>query len=260
MKRRRFKRVKISKLTKFSFLPSIFTIFNLFVGFLALLLIIKGNYKNAVYLLMISAVLDAFDGTIARLTKTESNFGMHLDSLVDAVSFGLVTSVLIYMWGFQEEVNQIGKVIGFVFLSAGIIRLSRFNVLKEAGAFSSEVFIGLPIPLASISVCSIVLILEKPLTDKMMIIYFSIFVIFISFLMISNIKYRSLKNINSKYNLLILFLLAIAVAFIIMYPRYTIPILTFLYILSPFFFFLPKKFRKRHIISEDDTSVSIVDP
>ena len=90
--------------------------------------------------------MDGFDGTIARLTKTESNFGVQLDSLVDAVTFGLVTvhaglSSGAFQSGYSQEIRQI---VGFGFLSAGVIRLARFNVFKEAQAFPANIFIGFP--------------------------------------------------------------------------------------------------------------------
>lgn len=196
------------------------------------------------YLIGGSVILDGFDGTVARLTKTESNFGVQLDSLVDAVTFGFVTSVLIYVWGFQGAYPQMGKVIGFIFLSAGVIRLARFNVLKEAHASPSNMFIGLPIPLGALAIASAVLIFEKPLVDRTEITIFSLFVILIAFLMISSVKYRTMKKIKSKYNLLILLFLAIIVAFAINFPRYAIPVITLLYLISPLFFYPFNRLRK----------------
>ena len=247
IKIRRKRRVNIAKLTKISFLPSIFTIFSLFLGYLALLQIIKENFINAVYLIGGSVVLDGFDGTVARLTKTESNFGVQLDSLVDAVTFGLVTTIMIYIWGFKSGSPQMGKVIGFIFLSAGIIRLARFNVLKEAKAFPSNVFVGLPIPLGALSICSTVLLIEKPLVNQPEIIAFSIYVILIAFLMISSIKYRTMKKIKSKNNLLILLFLAVIIAFVINFPKYAIPVITFLYLISPIFFYIFYKIKKNKV-------------
>ncbi len=188
--------------------------------------------------------MDGFDGTIARITKTESNFGMQLDSLVDAITFGLVTSMMIYNWGFQTLNFQFGQIIGFVFLSAGVIRLARFNVYSEVKAFPSNIFIGLPIPLAALAIISIVLIIEDPLTDEKQALFFAVYVIIVAFLMISNIKYRTLKRINPKYSLLTLFILAAIIALSIKYPSYTIPLLTFMYVISPLIFFVSKRFKK----------------
>lgn len=199
-------------------------------------------------------ILDGFDGTIARLTKTESNFGMHLDSLVDAISFGLVVSVFIYIWGFQGMYSQIGKIVSFIYLSAGVIRLARFNIFTQVKAYPSHIFIGVPIPLAALSILSVILIFKEPLEDKLAVILFSSYVIIISFLMISNIKYRTLKRINSKNSLLALFILAILVAFAIMYPSYTVPVISFLYISSPLLFYFSRKKRKHKPLDENHSA------
>jgi CDP-diacylglycerol--serine O-phosphatidyltransferase len=237
--------VSIARLTKISFLPSLFTLGSLLLGYLALMQIFKGNFIQAVYLITGSVILDGFDGTVARLTKTESNFGVQLDSLVDAATFGVVTGILIYVWGFQGKYTPIGKVIGFVFLSAGIIRLARFNVLKEAEAYVSNVFVGLPIPLGALSIGSVVLIFEKPLVEKYDVILFAVFVILVAVLMISNIKYRTLKRLDSKNNLLILFFLAVVIALLFNFPTYTIPSISLLYLTSPIVFYFVDKLKKK---------------
>lgn len=230
---------------RISFLPSIFTIISLFLGYLAIIQIFRENFLLAVYLLTGSVILDGFDGTVARLTKTESNFGVQLDSLVDGVAFGVVVGIMTYIWGFKSEFPQIGTIFGFIFLASGIIRLARFNVLKEVNAFPSNIFIGLPIPFAALSICSIVLIFKEPLTDKLNIYGFALYVILISFLMISNVKYRTVKKIKPKYALIILFCLAIFVALLINFPSYTIPIITTSYLISPLFFYICSKFRRK---------------
>jgi CDP-diacylglycerol--serine O-phosphatidyltransferase len=214
------------------------------LGFLALLEILRGRFEIAVYLITGSVILDGFDGTVARLTRTESNFGVQLDSLVDAVTFGLVTSVLIYMWGFQNSNPPIGKVIGFVFLSAGVIRLARFNVLKEGKAQSSNVFVGLPIPLGALSIASVVLVFKTPLEHQSHITIFAFYVLLVSLLMVSSIRYRTMKKMSSRNNLLVLLLTAIVIAIAFFFPMYTIPTLTLFYMLSPLFFFVYNKVRR----------------
>ena len=247
MKKRRIKKVNISSLTRISFLPSVFTMLNLFLGFQALIYIIgsKKNLKTAIYYITASVIMDGFDGTIARLTKTESNFGVQLDSLVDAITFGLVTSILAFQWGFQSGYTRIGSIIGFVFLSAGLIRLARFNVFKEAQAFPANIFIGVPIPTASMAICSIVLIFsETPPQTKTGILLFSLYIILISLLMISNIKYKTIKKIVLKNSLRTLFLMALIIACLVIFPDITIPILTFAYMLSPLFFYVFSRIHK----------------
>lgn len=229
----------------------------MFLGFLALIQIFKGRFENAVYLITGSVILDGFDGTIARLTKTESNFGVQLDSLVDGVTFGLVSAAMIYVWGFQGEYIQVGKVIAFIFLSAGIIRLARFNVLKEAETYVANVFIGLPIPLAALCISSVVLIRKEPLVEKYDVFLFSAYVILVAVLMISNVKYRTIKRISSKNNLVILLFLAIGIALLINFPTYTIPSLSFLYLISPLPFYVVDKVKKKKAPREAAESPSV---
>jgi CDP-diacylglycerol--serine O-phosphatidyltransferase len=216
--------------------------------------IIRRNFITAAYLIILGVVMDGFDGTIARLTKTESLFGMHLDSLVDAITFGLVPAVLIYIWGFQAINVQFGKIISFIFLSAGVIRLARFNVYKEADAFPPNIFIGLPIPIAAMSIISVVLYFEVPPTEKIYTTLFTVFIFIIAFLMISNIKYRTLKKIKAKYSLLVLFVLATIIAFSILYPSHTIPLLSFLYLISPIFFWFFNKLKRKKKTSVETSS------
>lgn len=257
MKKKRFKRVNISKLTNFPFLPSIFSLLSLSAGYLAILQIFKGKFHTAVLLVMASVVLDGFDGTIARLTKTESNFGVQLDSLVDSIVFGLVSSLMVYEWGFRGEFSQFGKMIGFIFLSAGVIRLARFNVLKDSEAVPLNVFVGLPIPAAALSICSAILVFKDPISTVNGVILYTIFVMIISFLMISNVKYKTVKRIDSKKGLQILYLFAIVVALLIMYPSSTLPVMVIIYLISPFFFFIStkmkRKSRSKHNRKYDDT-------
>lgn len=250
MKRKRIARPKVSTLTRISFLPSMFTMLNLFLGYQALIRIIapKPNFKIAIYYIMASVIMDGFDGTIARLTKTESNFGVQLDSLVDAVTFGLVASMLSFKWGFQSGYAQAGSVVSFVFLSAGLIRLARFNVYKEAQVVPANTFIGMPIPTGALAICSVVLLFDgRPPLTRVNILLFSLYVLLVALLMISNIKYRTVKKLVLKNSLRTLFFLALVVSCLIIFPDTTIPILTFAYMLSPIFFYF---FNRKHKSAE----------
>jgi len=221
----------------------VFTLLSLFLGFSAVIQTVQGNFFTAIKLIVGSAILDGIDGTVARLTKTESSFGVQLDSLVDAVSFGLVPGFLIYSWGFVASPHPaLGQLVGFIFLSAGVIRLARFNVMKEAEVSPSGHFIGLPIPLGALSVSCPILLKRGVLTSSSDMIIFVAYVLLISLLMISNIKYRTLKNVDSKYNLPILLGVSILLSMLILFPTITLPTVVFFYITGPFFFwlFLPK--------------------
>ncbi len=241
MKKKKIKKAGISTLMSISFLPSVFTLLNLFLGYQALIHIVgpRPNFKLAIYFITASVIMDGFDGTIARLTKTESDFGVQLDSLVDAVTFGLVTSMLALKWGFQSGFAQLGSIIAFVFLSAGLIRLARFNVFKEAQVVPANIFIGLPIPTGALAVCSVVLLFDGqplPQPHHVSVLIFTFYVLLVSLLMISNIRYRTVKKFVLKNSLKTLFLLALIIACLIIFPDTTIPLLTFTYVISPLFF------------------------
>ena len=240
MKKKKIKKAKTSSLTRISFLPSVFTLLNLFLGYQALIRIVaaRPDFKVAIYFITASVVMDGFDGTIARLTKTESSFGVQLDSLVDAVTFGLVTSMLVFKWGFQLGTAQAGSIVAFVFLSAGLIRLARFNVFKEAQAIPANIFVGLPIPIAALAVCSVVLLLDGvPLPPgRVAPLLFSLWVLLVSLLMISNIRYRTVKMFALQNSLRMLFLLALVIACLVIFPDTTIPLLTSVYVFSPLLF------------------------
>jgi CDP-diacylglycerol--serine O-phosphatidyltransferase len=84
------------------------------------------------------------DGRVARFTRTGSAFGSELDSLVDAVSFGVAPGLIMYQLYFAE--GQWSWTVCFVFIAAVVVRLARFNV-EQAGRAKSH-FIGLPSPTA----------------------------------------------------------------------------------------------------------------
>jgi len=79
-----------------SIIPNLFTLANLFSGFTAIIHISDGNYDKAAIFIFIAGIFDALDGMMARLTKSTSELGVELDSLCDAVSFGLAPSFMLY--------------------------------------------------------------------------------------------------------------------------------------------------------------------
>ena len=87
---------------KFIFVPSLFTILNMFSGFLAILNAMNGAFIQSAWFIIIAAIFDSLDGTMARLTKSATEFGVELDSLADVISFGVAPSVLVYKFYFQS--------------------------------------------------------------------------------------------------------------------------------------------------------------
>ena len=138
--------------------PSFFTLMNLLAGFLAVVQIHDGRLVNACWLVVLAGVFDLFDGMMARLTGSQSSFGVELDSLADVVSFGLVPSYLVYVFGLSEY-GTLGILVAALPALCGAVRLARFNVLFDGEKKSS--FTGLPIPMQAATVVALVLNVEK---------------------------------------------------------------------------------------------------
>lgn len=125
-------------------LPSTFTLGNLFFGVYAMVAAARGDFVWAGWCIVIAAVLDMFDGRVARLTRTGSRFGAELDSLVDAISFGVAPAVVIYHIFLADQ--PWSWVLSFLYVTAVVVRLARFNI--EQGGEAKRAFHGLPSPTA----------------------------------------------------------------------------------------------------------------
>ena len=138
--------------------PSFFTLMNLFCGFLAVTQLHEGRITNACWLVVLAGIFDLFDGMMARLTRSQSAFGVQLDSLADAVSFGLVPSYLVYLSGLREH-GALGVIVASLPALCGVVRLARFNVMFDGE--KKEHFTGLPIPMQAAAVVALMLNVEK---------------------------------------------------------------------------------------------------
>lgn len=174
--------------------PDVFTLLNLFFGFWAIISIIDGQPFRAAWLVFLASVTDALDGRIARATKLETRFGIELDSLADIVSFGLVPAVLLYSNIF-ESLGFWALFPSFLHLSAVAIRLARFNVSTSAGP--KKCYIGLTSPIASLTLVSFYLLVQKISWTLPVWIWLSL-VIILSTLMVSTVPYDPLPNITLK--------------------------------------------------------------
>jgi CDP-diacylglycerol---serine O-phosphatidyltransferase len=131
-------------------LPSAFTMGNLFLGFWAIVAASRGMFETAAWLVVGAAVLDMLDGRIARFTRTGSAFGEQLDSLVDAISFGVAPAMIMYFLFLGD--GAWNWTIAFLYVAAVITRLARFNVEQAGHAKTS--FHGLPSPTAGVTLAT----------------------------------------------------------------------------------------------------------
>jgi len=209
-------------------IPSLFTIANMFCGFWSLLDASHGRFGRAAVLIIVAAVADMLDGRIARLTGSTSSFGAAYDSLADVVSFGTAPAFLVYRWGLRLQ-PDFGLFFSFLFLVAGSIRLARFNSSgHDLGHFQ-----GLPIPGGATAVALLVLISPAPVSHTWFIPVVMVFVLCLSLLMVSNLEYRSFKDLDLKrqWPAPTLFVLALVVALVTLRPH-LLSVLLALYILS----------------------------
>jgi CDP-diacylglycerol--serine O-phosphatidyltransferase len=185
-------------------LPNLFTVSSIFCGFYALTLCTgeasAAHLYQAALSIFFGIFFDGFDGRVARLTKTQSQFGMELDSLADVVTFGAAPAVLVWKWALQP-LGFAGLFIGFMFAACGALRLARFNVLAQRSPHGggSSFFVGLPIPLGAGVVISMVLAWHGaqggPLADAWRWPVAGA-VIFLALLMVSTVRYRTFKDLK----------------------------------------------------------------
>lgn len=166
------------------------TLFNLFTGFAAMLIAARGDYKTACALVLLSIVWDSLDGNIARIFKNTSQLGKEIDSLADLVSF-VVAPAFILAQLFLGTLNHPFLMILFVYLGAGTLRLAIFN-LSAPG--DKDYFTGLPTPAAAVMIHMVLLAAFKNGWAGMVIfdLLMASFVIVLSFLMVSKVRYPKL--------------------------------------------------------------------
>lgn len=190
-------------------LPNMFTLGNIFCGFYAIIAVLNKHFHTAAIAILLAAVFDGIDGRVARLTNTCSRFGVEFDSLADMISFGVAPGLLIYIWALRPF-DRIGWLASFLYVVCGALRLARFNC--QVHTSESKSFTGLPIPAAAGTISSFIILhqfLFGPEGKKPILIALMAYAL--AFLMVSTIRYRSLKQLNLKerkpFNVLVLILL-----------------------------------------------------
>ncbi|MDP5276853.1 CDP-diacylglycerol--serine O-phosphatidyltransferase [Chengkuizengella axinellae] len=188
-------------------LPSVFTVANLFIGITSIIFVFNNQPDIAALLVIVAMLTDGIDGRVARALNVQSEFGKELDSLSDVISFGVAPAFLMYVVAFQE-MSAIGWIVTAIFPICGALRLARFNVVTND---VKGYFIGLPIPAAGGILSSMALFHDG--------IHLSVLVlvtIILSLLMVSNIKYPSLKSVGiSKYTLLVAMVLVVGIVVLV---------------------------------------------
>ncbi len=182
-------------------LPNLFTVSSVLCGLFAILTATEPNdperFYYAAVAILFGVLFDAADGRVARLTRTQSDFGLQLDSLADVITFGVAPAVLVYKWALAPY-GWAGLLVSFVFATCGALRLARFNVLAMRQTAPPRHFVGMPIPLAAAVLVSLVMVHHGQggvvLVDQPGIIAV---VLLLSVLMVSNVRYRTFKKLKA---------------------------------------------------------------
>ncbi|MFC5862343.1 CDP-alcohol phosphatidyltransferase family protein [Acidicapsa dinghuensis] len=243
-------------------LPSLFTAGSIGAGYIAITQTLDsvnatGSVSAAQHLdwaaiaICIAIPFDSLDGRIARLTNTASDFGKELDSLADAITFGVAPSLLAFVWGFRglsTDINpdlrrtllQIGSFVCFLFLLCGVSRLARFNTSnnpkpRNPGRLDRKYFVGMPIPAAAGMIATTVhFCYGYPVPYGWFPLLWAGLVGLLGFLMVSTWRFWSGKEINlsSRQPFQLLVLLAIVLFIVFRFSSGALFILTLVYMFS----------------------------
>ena len=149
------------------YLPNGFTLFNLFCGIFAIVLASRGIFGKAALFVFVGGIADALDGRVARATGAFSRIGEELDSLVDAISFGLAPPMIMYFAVLNRENWE--WLFVFIFTACAVLRLARFNV-EQAGRAKTH-FHGLPSPAAGLTLATYYWFSQTPLYNQAVILF-----------------------------------------------------------------------------------------
>jgi CDP-diacylglycerol--serine O-phosphatidyltransferase len=228
-----------------SVIPSLFSLTNLFFGFMSVLLTFQGRYRMAAFLIIVAALMDGLDGLVARATQTPSDFGIELDSLADAVSFGLATSILLYYWG-MEMAGPPAVFFSFVFLTAGVLRLARYNVRSHVPSDRKH-YQGLTVPSAAMFMAAVVNFHPVPLSARPSGFLIAVLTLVISLFMVSTIPYRNFVKafIGQRVSIRTALFVAVSLFGVLFYTRYFLLLYFGLNVLSGPFMALVRALRGR---------------
>ena len=253
-------------------LPSLFTTANMGLGFYAILEVMHAtaadywHLNNSAKAIGFAVLFDGLDGRIARMTGTTSDFGRELDSLADAITFGVAPAMLAWTWGFflmppvlftegqwHVKLTQLGAIACFLFLMAGVSRLARFNIStnpqpSNPGRPGKKYFVGMPIP-AGAGVIAAVVHFESgdPVASWYSALTWIAMVTTVAYLMVSTWRFYSFKDIDfrSRHPFRLIILLGALFYGILVFSGPVLFGVALLYMASGVFWRLQWMFRRR---------------
>jgi CDP-diacylglycerol--serine O-phosphatidyltransferase len=214
-------------------LPHVVTTSGLFFGFYAIVQAFNDQPDRAALGIVLAAVCDAFDGRLARLTRSTSRFGLEYDSIADTVSFAVAPAMLAFSAGNLQVLGRTGWVMAFLFTACAALRLARFNVAP--GRYRGR-FEGLPSPAGAGMVASTVwfvgFLREFGLEFSIPAGYVAAGTAALGLLMVTAIPYRSFKEIDLRHSYGTLVLMVFAIALVINEPSVSLFFICLVYCVS----------------------------
>ena len=220
-------------------LPNALTTGALFAGFYSIIAGINGHFVAAAVAVVVAGVLDGLDGRVARLTNTQSEFGVQYDSLSDLISFGLAPALLSFNWSLSSlsEVSpmagKLGWLAAFVFVACAALRLARFNT--QASSLDKAYFQGLASPAAAGTLVSTVWFFADQGVDGSSVRWLMWFVtIALGLLMFSRVRYFSGKSwpIGDRIPIGFMFLLVLIFVLLAIDPPTVLMSIGVIYVIS----------------------------
>ena len=243
-------------------LPNMFTLAALFSGFYAIVQAMNERFEMAAIAIFAAMVLDGLDGRVARMTRTQSDFGAELDSLSDMVSFGVAPALVVYTWAlrdfaFSQTVpllgpwlsTRLGWIAAFIYCACAALRLARFNT--NIDIVDKRYFQGLPSPAAACLLAGLVGALNEYQIQGVDVKWLAWgLTVFTGLTMVTNVKFYSGKDINLRKSVPFSALVGIAMGFVfLIVSASTLPEMLFavfvLYLLSGYVLWAWEHLKKR---------------
>ncbi len=193
-------------------LPNALTTASLFSGFYAIVSAANGVFDNAAIAIFVSMILDGLDGRVARLTNTQSKFGEEYDSLADMVAFGVAPGLVAFFWSLNN-LGQVGWAITFIYVAGVALRLARFNT--QIGSVDKKFFVGLASPAAAACVAGLVWCFHAVEPASWLTLMTIIVVGGCGVLMVSNILYKSFKDLDMRGRVPFAAILLVVLVFVV---------------------------------------------
>jgi len=252
---KKFTRPKRPRLSLNVMIPNMLTLLALCSGLTAIRFAYEGRWEHAALAILAASILDALDGRIARLLKGTSKFGAELDSLADILSFGVAPGLMLYFWSLQN-VGRFGWILVLIYAMACALRLARFNTAAEdpnPPAWAGNFFAGVPAPMAAGLVLLPMVISFNFFGDYVRrpeVV--AVFVLVVSFLMVSSIPTYSFKKVKLRPSLILPLMVVVG---LIIASLLSAPWITLSGILAAYIASIPWSVKSYRSISQGDANL-----